>query len=351
MIPFRERNKLVIGGIGLAVTAGLLVGAFNIDKFLGGDTYKADFSEAAGLKPNDEVRVAGVKVGKVTGVGLDGPKVVVTFRAKGARFGRATHADIRIKTLLGQKFLMLTPEGDGQLPAGGRIPLAQTSSPFDITDAFRGLAETDAAIDGDQLSKSFTTLADAFRDTPADVKASLDGLSRLSNTIASRDAQLKSLLQHSAGVTQVLAARDEDLTSFMGDANLLLKELNARRQDIHTLLTTTTQLSEQLIALVRENSAQLGPTLQQLQGVTDLLHKNQDNLDASIARFAPFVRLFSNNLGNGRWFDTIVQNLDGGLGPSPLVPGCFGNGQQTATQPNCPGQQVNQPNVPQGGTK
>jgi phospholipid/cholesterol/gamma-HCH transport system substrate-binding protein len=80
----------------------------------------------------------------------------------------------------------------------------------------------------------------------------------------------------------------------------------------------------------------------------DLLRKNQDNLDKSIARFAPFVRLFSNNLGNGRWFDTIVQNLGGKQGPPNLEPGCFGNGQQTEPIAQCPGQQVN---PPQGGSK
>lgn len=346
MIPFRERNKVVIGAAGVAAILGLLVGSFNLDKLIGGDVYKAEFSEAAGLRPNDEVRVAGVKVGKVTSVDLDGNKVLVGFRVKGARFGRQSHVDIRIKTLLGRKFVMLVPEGDGQLPAGSTIPLAQTSSPFDITDAFRDLANTTGQIDGNQLAQSFTTLADTFRDTPADVRASLDGLSRLSQTIASRDAQLRELLQHSRGVTQVLAARDEDLTAFLADSNLVLEELRARRQAIDRLLQTTTELSEQLIALVRENQAQLGPTLQQLQGVTDLLRKNQDNLDKSIARFAPFVRLFANNLGNGRWFDTLVTNLAGPNGPPNLVPGCFGEGRQTAAQPNCPGQQVNQSQDP-----
>lgn len=349
MIPFRERNKTVIGAVAIGVLLALLFGSFNLDKFIGGSIYKAEFSEAAGLRPNDEVRVAGVKVGKVTSVELKGDRVLVSFRVKDARFGQQSRADIRIKTLLGRKFLMLTPEGPGQLPAGATLPLAQTSAPFDITDAFRDLAQTTGAIDTTQLAQAFTTLADTFRNTPADVKASLDGLSRLSNTIASRDAQLRSLLQHSQGVTQVLAARDADLTAFMGDANLVLEELRFRREAITRLLQTTTQLSEQLIALVRENRAQLGPTLQQLQGVVDLLRKNQDNLDKSIARMAPFVRLFANNLGNGRWFDTIVANLAGGAEAPNLVPGCYGGGRQVEVAPNCPGKQVNQPQA--GGTK
>ena len=40
-----------------------------------------------------------------------------------------------------------------------------------------------------------------------------------------------------------------------------------------------------------------------------MLRANQANLDKSIELMAPFVRVFANTLGNGRWFDTYVENL------------------------------------------
>ncbi len=342
MIPFRERNKTVIGAVGITTIAALLLGSFNLDGLLGGDAYKAEFSEAAGLRPNDEVRVAGVKVGKVLSVDLEGDKVVVEFRVKDAELGQQTRADIRIKTLLGRKLLSLSPEGDGEMEPGSTIPLERTTAPFDITEAFRGLATTSEQIDDDQLAQSFTVLAEAFRDTPDEVRASLEGLSRLSNTIASRDAQLKELLDRSRGVTQVLAERDADLVAFMRDSSLVLDELRARRDAISRLLDSTVQLSEQLIALVRENRAQLGPALAELEQVVAMLQRQRDNISASITRMAPFVRLFSNNLGNGRWFDTFVDNL---TAPT-LVEGCFGGGRQVEAAPDCPGEQVNEPQDP-----
>lgn len=345
MIPFRERNKTVIGAAGIVTITALLAGSFSLDALVGGDEFTAEFSEAAGLRPEDEVRVAGVKVGKVLSVDLadSGDKVLVEFRVKDARLGPQSRADIRIKTLLGRKFLMVTPEGDGELEAGSTIPLSQTSAPFDIVDAFRDLSTTAEEIDTEQLAQSFTTLADAFRETPDEVRSSLEGLSRLSNTIASRDAQLKELLERSRGVTQVLAERDEDLTAFFASSSLVLDELRARREAISRLLDSTVLLSEQLIALVRENRAQLAPTLAELEEVVALLRRNQGNLDASIKRFAPFVRVFSNNLGNGRWFDTVVHNLGPGL---TVAPGCYGDGKQVELAPNCPGEQENEPQDP-----
>ena len=57
-------------------------------------------------------------------VDLDGDHVRITFRVnRGTEFGEDTSASVRIKTVLGQKFLMLEPKGPGQLAKGSEIPL------------------------------------------------------------------------------------------------------------------------------------------------------------------------------------------------------------------------------------
>ena len=68
MKPFRERNPVIIGAISLAVIAVMILGAFraqDLPVIGGGDTYTAAFAEAGGLKANDPVRIAGVRVGSV----------------------------------------------------------------------------------------------------------------------------------------------------------------------------------------------------------------------------------------------------------------------------------------------
>ena len=169
--PFRERNPVVIGAVSLAVIALMIMAAFraqDLPLIGGGDTYYAAFSESGGLKANDEVRIAGVRVGKVEKVELAGDHVRVTFRVDtgDVEFGDKTHAAIKVKTLLGAMYLALEPAGSGQLDEGGEIPVERTSSPYDVVDAFSGLAETSERIDTDQLARSLTTLADLSRNTP-----------------------------------------------------------------------------------------------------------------------------------------------------------------------------------------
>ena len=308
--PFRERNPVVIGAVGLAVIAALLLLAFNIDKLplLAGQAHSAALSEAGGLKAGDDVRIAGVKVGKVTAVDLEGSHVRVDFRVgRSTELGSQTSATVRIKTILGQKFLALEPAGKGD--PSQEIPLSRTTPAYDVVEAFSDLATTTEDIDTGQLATALDTVANTFRDSPEEVRAAVDGLGRLSRTVASRDAQLRELLQHANGVTGVLADRNKELVSLLTDGDLLLQELRKRRADIHTLLVSTVTLSQQLTGLVRENRAAIGPALANLKNVLATLEANQANLDRSIRLVAPFVRVFANTTGNGRWFDTYIQNL------------------------------------------
>jgi len=313
MIPFRERNPIPIGAVGIGLIGLLLFGAFNAQNLplIGsGDTYHAAFTEAGGIRKDDDVRIAGVRVGKVTGIELDGSHVRVDFTINAdADFGPQTGASIRMKTLLGQKYVALAPKGTGQLSPDSEIPLGRTVSSYDIVNAFSDLTTTTEQIDTGQLAGSLDVMAAEFRDSPEHVKSALSGMSRLSRTIASRDVELRTLLARANRVSATVASRNDTTAKLIKDADLLLAELQSRREAIHTLFTNTSDLAIQLTGLVRDNRATLRPALDQLTKVLAVLTKHEQDLDKTIARLAPFTRVYANTLGSGRWFDTYVSNL------------------------------------------
>ncbi|HEY6739571.1 MAG TPA: MlaD family protein [Actinopolymorphaceae bacterium] len=316
-----RRNPLVAGIVGLALVAGLIYAAFNAQDLPligGGTTYAAQFTEAGGLRVDDEVRVAGVKVGKVEAVELDGDHVRVAFRVTDddLRLGSTTGAAIKIKTLLGRKYLALEPSGPGRLDPETEIPRTRTVAPYDVVEAFSDLTTTTEQIDTARLAKALDTLAATFRDTPEEVRASLSGLSRLSKVIAERDHELRTLLKRANTVSKVLSDRNTELVKLVRDGDLLLREIERRRDLIHRLLVNARTLSRQVRGLVRDNQAQLEPALKRLDSVVTLLRRNQDDLDKSIERLAPFVRVFANTVGTGPWFDTYIPNLV----PLPATP-------------------------------
>ena len=313
MKPFRERNPVVVGAISLVALAVMLVAAFRADDLPiigGGDTYHAMFTEAGGLKVDDEVRIAGVRVGKVDDIELAGDEVRVSFKVDDAAgFGSETRAAIKVKTILGTMFLALEPAGGGQLDEGGTIPAARTSSPFDVVEAFEGLASTSDQIDTDQLAESLTTLADLTRNTPEEFRSALDGLSRLSSNVAAKDEQLGTLLVNLERVSTVLDERDQDIIALMKDSDVLFRALVARREAVHDLLVSSTTLSQELTTLIDQSREDLKPALAHLENVVAVLNKNEDNLDSSLRLMAPFYRVFANTLGTGPWFDTWISNF------------------------------------------
>ena len=327
MRSFRSRNPIPIGIAGIVVLGlALTVAMFSDDLPIvgGGTSYSAEFSEAAGIESDDEVRIAGVKVGKVSDVELDGDRVVVTFKVKDAWVGDKTSAAIKIKNVLGQKYLSLEPEGRDVLDPSQRIPRDRTTAPYDVLEAFRGLAETTNAVDTVQLAQSFEVIADTFADTPDDVRGALTGLQALSKTISTRDEQLATLLDNTKLISGTLAERDAEVVKLLQDGNLLLDEIGRRRDAITTLLDGTQALAKELKGLVDDNNEQLGPVLESLDQLTGMLQRNQDALGKGIKNMAPFIRLFNNAVGNGRWFDNYLC----GLVPPPLGPinqeGCIG---------------------------
>jgi phospholipid/cholesterol/gamma-HCH transport system substrate-binding protein len=318
MKPFRERNPVVVGAVSLVVLVALVVGAFQLDlvaALFAQGSYRAAFHDASGLTAGNEVRVAGVRVGKVTGIdlarGASGPYVRVSFRLDDGdvRLGATTGATIRIKTVLGQKYLALAPAGPGRLADGAEIPLERTAAPFDVIQAVTGLADTLDAIDTTQLANAFTVLAQTFADTPASVRSSLDGLTRLSKTVSDRDAALRQLLARAHDVTGVLAARDDEFRKLVTDGSALLAEVSRRKDAIHDLLVGTNALATQLSGLVADNRSTLEPTLRQLRGVVATLQRDRDNLERTIQKMGPFVDAFANVVGNGRWFDSYLSGL------------------------------------------
>jgi phospholipid/cholesterol/gamma-HCH transport system substrate-binding protein len=311
---FSSRNPLPIGVLGLVFILVLLYAAFNASSLplIGGGTkYTAYFTESANLKTDDDVRIAGVKVGQVQDVTLDQDKGLVkaTFTVKDGWVGDQSRVDIKLKTLLGAKYLNIDSVGQNKQDPGKAIPVTRTTSPLDVYPAFTKLTDTVNQLNTTQLADAFKTLAQDFQGTPQYVRSAVTGLSRLSTTIASRNDQLGQLLAAANNVTGTLASRDKDLTQLLRDGNLLLQELNDRRDAIHSLLINTQLLGAQLRGLVADNQKTIKPLLDNLDRILSLLNNNQETLDRGISLLGPFYRLFNNVIGNGRWFDNYIQNL------------------------------------------
>lgn len=324
--PFSERNLTIIGIVGIAVTAAIMLAALQYDKLpiftLQKKEYSAYFAESSGLSPGAKVRVSGFQVGAVTGVDLDGPRVRITFNVdKKIRLGDRTEAAIKAKGLLGAKVLEVTPRGDGQLSTP--IPIERTAPAYQLPDALGDLTQTIHALDTDRLNESLSTLAQTFKDSPPDFKAAVNAVARFSQTLDARDTQLRNLLANANKVTAVLAKRSDQVVDLIVDTNTLLAQLRAQSAALDHISGNISALSQQLSGFIADNRSQLHGALDKLNGVLSIVDNRKAQVQKSLKLLNAVAMSLGEAVSSGPFFNAYVVNLLPGQFVQPYVDAAF----------------------------
>lgn len=326
MKQFSERNPTVIGFTGIAVIAAIVVGALQYNKlpFFTAQKrqYSAYFAESSGIDSRAHVQVSGFKVGAVTGVELDGSRVLVKFTVdRNIRLGDRTEAAIKARSLLGSKVLEITPRGDGQLSSP--IPIERTTPAYQLPDALGDFAQTIRALDTDQLNHSLTTLAETFQDTPPDLKAALDGVARFSQTLDERDTQLRGLLADANKVSGVLSQRTDQIVGLVVDTNALLAELNTQSAALEHISGSISALSRQLSGFISDNRGQLHPAMDKLNAVLTIVDNRKEQVQKSLKLLNAYAMSLGESVASGPFFKGYVANLLPGQFVQPFIDAAF----------------------------
>lgn len=282
--------------------------------------YQAVFAEAGGLAPGNEVKVSGVTVGSVSDVALERGTALVTFSVDSAvRVGDATTATVGISTVLGERVLVLKPEGTRSLGSMGVIPLTRTGSPYSLTDAVGEFTTNTEGTDTAAINQSLDTLSDTIERIAPQLGPTFDGVSGLSKSLNSRNESLGALLDAAADVTGVLSERSAQVNTLLLNANDLLAVLQDRRYAIVNLLSSTTAVAQELSGMVADNEQELAPTLEKLNTVSEMLERNRDNISASLKGLAKYQVTQGEAVNNGFFYNGFASNLLPGPAIQPFL--------------------------------
>ncbi len=364
MKTFSERNPLKVGAIGIGVTIGAMWLSLNYQKLPFIDQtrdYSAYFAEAGGLAAGNLVQVSGYRVGDVSSVDLDGPRVRVTFRVDSdVRLGDRSEAAIKLKTLLGAKLLEITPRGDGQLDKP--IPLERTTSPYQLPDALGDLSTTISGLNTDQLSRSLAVLSDTFSNTPPDLQAAVRGVARFSETLDQRDAQLRTLLSNASKATTVLGERSNEVVSLVGNTNALLVQLRTQSSALDQISNNLSAVAQQVKGFIADNRQTLKPALEKLNSALTIVDNRKERVQKAIKGLNAYALSLGESVSSGPYFKAYLANLlpgqfvqpfidaafsDLGLDPNVLLPSQLSDPQ--TGQPATPPLPMPYPRTGQGG--
>ncbi len=306
---FRERSPAIVGIISIIAIAGATTFAFFIDRIpqlKQAYEVKAEFKDAAGVTAENQVRVAGIKVGTVSEVELRDDHVLITMEIEnGTEIPDDAFAEIKLATLLGTKFIDLEAKGVGEpyLEDGDVIPVDRTSVPYEIYQASNQGTGVLEDLDGPALNAALKELTKLIDVSEEEVGAALAGLNELGAGLNEKDEELRSLLSGSKELTALLADEGDELVRLIDASNDVLGSLARKREDLQTLLSVTREMAGTVTAVLRENRSNLDGILDDLHGALVVLERNVEHLDVAFAYAGPSTRYFASIFTQGRWGD------------------------------------------------
>lgn len=309
--PLESYNRTWLGLAGLAVVVVLVAVSLGI-KLLGvGHThYTAEFLQAATLRPGNPITIAGIEVGHVTSMKLDGDHVEAGLSVRdNVPLGKDTRAVIKVMTILGSRYLELVPDGPGSIPAK-TITLSHTSVPYDLQSLLEDATTTFEQVDSDQFAQSLAVLGKQLGGVPPLVPQAVANLQTLSTVTADRRGQLGTLLKSTQRVVNTLRRQQTNIGHLMDQGQDLLGHLVARQATFHAMFAALTELVDQLDKVIVTNRPMLDELFTNLHDLTNMIGQH-DDLVRNILQVAPVTL---RGLTNATGYGPVVEfNLPNGL--------------------------------------
>lgn len=304
-------SRIWLGAAGLVVVAVVVAASLGIKLLnLGYTHYTAEFLQAASLRPGNPITIAGIEVGHVTSMKLDGDHVEAGLSVRdNIALGNNTKAIIKVMTILGSRYLELVPDGAGTLP-GKTITLAHTEVPYDLQSLLEDATSTFEQVDSDQFAQSLAVLGKQLDGVPPLVPQAVANLQTLSTITAERRDQLGTLLKSTQRVVNTLRAQQTNLGHLMDQGQDLLGHLVAREATFHAMLAALTKLVDQLDKIVVTDRPMLDELFANLHQLTNMVGQHDDLL-RNLLQAAPVTL---RGLANATGYGPVVEfNLPNGL--------------------------------------
>jgi phospholipid/cholesterol/gamma-HCH transport system substrate-binding protein len=314
--------------------------------FRGTYPVQAAFTDATGLVKGDDVRLAGVRIGKVGGLRVDRGKALVSMKIDDRHdVPRGSSFELRWKNLLGQRFIENVPPagaepGGPALAEGATVPTRLTGEAADLSTLLNNTQPILARLDTASLNRMMATYAAAMQGREEKLNASIDDAAALVATlsrradvigqtvtdfatlldgIAAHDTQVRQLLDSLGSTSSVLSAKADQLGSAAGKAGAFTSTLHRILAANGTTIDESLDLTKQLTEAAVRNKGQLEKAFQTLPWTTSAILRMTSNGDwiQSYTRAVGFIDAYASEPRIGpNYNDTGPDDTQG---PEPLL--------------------------------
>ncbi|HVL85990.1 MAG TPA: MCE family protein [Pseudonocardia sp.] len=326
-------NRIAVGAlvrfVALAVVVALAttVLALTIANASAGaeTTYKARFTDAAGLLAGDDVRIAGVVVGRVADVAIVDRRVAeVSFTvAADLPVPASAEAAIYYRDLIGRRYLALA-QGPGPtgavLAAGDTIPVERTRPPLNLTTLFNGFRPLFVALDPQQVNQLSFEIVQVLQGQGGTVRSLLASTSSLTDTIADRDEVIGQLIDNLNAVLDTVNARDDELSELIATLQALVSGLAEDREPIGAAIVSIGELTEVTAGFVEQARPPLREDVAALGELSENLNADEETVERFLRNWPRKLNTISRAASYGSWFQFYLCGVTGSIGFGDAFP-------------------------------
>lgn len=295
----------------------------------------AAFDDVTGLLENDPVKIAGVTVGKVTGIRVESGQAVVSFRVDDDhdQLPANSRASVRWRNLIGQRFVYLEP-GDASTMLEDGTTITDTESVTDLNALFNSLGPIVGAIDESQVNEFLETITAALEGNADRLGAALDDLATVSAGLAGRDEAIGRLVENLNTVAGTITSRDQQIRTLLDNLVLLAGEFSANTDVVDRALVEFASFSASLSTLLQTNRDELDRIIANLDvTIAEEVRPRLELVRGALQGLDEAARNIFLSSRHGEWLNQTILCPSVGPPPclTPLIPGLDALGLQEAS--------------------
>lgn len=257
-------------------------------------SYRAVVANTSGLSVGDDVRAAGVAVGRVTDVRLrSDARVVLTFTASHAvELTTSTEAKIRYKNLTGDMFLDLTSgTRDGTpLAADAELPLTRTKPALDLDDVFNGFRPLLQGLAPDQVNQLAGSIIDVFEGQAGSINELLSNIGSFTGALADQDKLIGDVIVNLNTVLGTLNDRRDKVSDLVANLRAVVTGLAADRSRIGGSLERLNDLALTGSSFLQALRPELRGAVQETHRIAAALSSDLGAIDSALTALPEALR-------------------------------------------------------------
>ncbi|MGW4371723.1 MCE family protein [Nocardia takedensis] len=289
----------------------------------GGTKFKARFTDVTSLNKGDEVRIAGVRVGKVTDVKIvDRRQAEVSFEVQDREWLPAsTTATIRYRNLVGQRYIALE-QGAGEqgrkLNAGATIGLQNTRPALNLTTLFNGFRPLFRTLTAEDVNKLSFEIIQVFQGEQGTIHDLVASTATLTNKIADKDAVIGELVKNLTAVLETVNQRDDQFDSLIVNTEKFVSGLAAERDVVGRSITSLGNLASATSDLLVPVRPTLQGSIAGLNQLTGTLNDRSDEVNEAVQTLPVKMEKLGRVGSYGSWFQFYLCGIDIVVGPGAV---------------------------------